>query len=101
MGCRYFAVWVLVVATLLLSGEASSHDWYPRECCSHDDCAPADSVERRDDGSYRVTSRGFSVIIDSNFNGWRESLDGQVHVCIIQSGPLRGKLLCAFRPPSV
>ncbi|MBI3516623.1 MAG: hypothetical protein HY060_21535, partial [Proteobacteria bacterium] len=27
-----------------------AHDWYPRECCSNVDCAPADTIERRADG---------------------------------------------------
>ena len=27
---------------------APAHDWYPLECCSDRDCAPADTVERRD-----------------------------------------------------
>jgi hypothetical protein len=80
---------------------AGGHDWYPRECCSGDDCAPADNVVVRADGSYLVTSRGMSVVIPADYNRWRRSPDGQVHVCIRKLRSGSEYLVCAFRGPGV
>ena len=60
---RRHRVAVLMAALGLLSWEAHAHDWYPLECCSGQDCGPAETVERRPDGSYLVTSRGLSAVI--------------------------------------
>jgi hypothetical protein len=76
------------------------HDWYPRECCGDGDCGPADSVVRREDGSYLVTSRGMSVVIPADYGRWRESPDGRIHVCIRRLRSGSEYLICAFRGPS-
>ena len=80
---------------------AHAHDWYPRECCSSQDCAPADTVIRRDDGSYLVTTRGLSVVIPWWFRPWQTSPDGRVHVCVRQLTEIGPVVLCAFRGPGV
>lgn len=97
MTCRHIAYWTLAATVLTNGPQSQAHDWYPRECCSDRDCAPADVVERRDDGSYRVTLRGLTIVIPKNYNQWKLSPDGRVHVCITPSG----RLLCAFRAPEV
>jgi hypothetical protein len=76
---------------------AHAHEWYPLECRADQDCAPADTVVRRDDDTYLVTSRGMSVVIPPNYRYWRASPDGQVHVCVrpLKSGGVM--LICAFR----
>ena len=86
---------------LLCNGVAPAHDWYPIECCSNQDCAPADSVVRREDGSYLVTSRGLSAVIPANYANWRKSPDGRVHVCIRKLRSGGEYLVCAFRGPGV
>ena len=89
-----------VVASLFLaSSSVHAHEWYPLECCAGHDCAPADTVVRRDDGSFLVTARGMSVVIPATYHYWRTSPDGQLHVCIkaFRSGGVM--LICAFRGP--
>ena len=83
------------------SSVAHAHDWYPLECCSSKDCAPADTVVRNDDGSYLVTSRGLSVVIPWWFRPWRPSPDGRVHVCVRQFTGIGPIVMCAFRGPGV
>src|SRR5262249_6804598 len=60
--CRLCCIALLAgwVSALAQAGRAFAHDWYPLECCAERDCAPADTVVRREDGSYLVTSRGLS-----------------------------------------
>ena len=81
--------------------QALAHDWYPIECCADKDCAPADSVVRRDDGSYLVTSRGMSVAIPGDYRNWRQAPDGRLHVCLRQLRSGSVYLICAFRGPGV
>jgi hypothetical protein len=94
---------ILGLWTSLLTAlpSAQAHDWYPAECCSGQDCAPADTVVIRDDGSYLVTSRGMSTVIPADYNKWRRSPDGQVHVCIRRLRSGGEYLVCAFRGPGV
>jgi hypothetical protein len=92
---------LLVAAALPACSSADAHDWYPRECCSNRDCAPADAVQRREDGSYLVTSRGMSVVIPADYARWRQSPDGRVHVCIRKLRSGAEYLICAFRGPGV
>ena len=101
MCLRYIAVLVVWVGLLMLPPGAPAHEWYPLECCSDQDCAPADSVERRDDGSYVVVSRGMSAVIPANYSNWRKSPDGRIHVCIRRLRSGAEYLVCAFRGPGV
>jgi hypothetical protein len=78
-----------------------AHDWYPLECCAERDCAPADTVLRRPDGSYLVTSRGLSVAIPRDYHNWRQAPDGRLHVCLRQLRSGSVYLICAFRGPGV
>lgn len=84
-----------------LAPGARAHDWYPAECCSDKDCAPADTVVRREDGSYLVTARGMSVVIPANYAKWRISPDGRVHVCVRRLRSGSEYLVCAFSSPGV
>jgi hypothetical protein len=93
---------LLSLTALLVSWpHAQAHDWYPVECCSNQDCAPADTVVRRDDGSYVVTSRGMSAVIPADYSKWRRSPDGRIHVCIRKMRSGAEYLVCAFRGPGV
>jgi hypothetical protein len=89
-----------VLASLFVASPvARAHEWYPLECCDGRDCGPADTVVRRDDGSYLVTARGLSVVIPATYGKWKSSPDGQVHVCIRQLVMGGSILICAFRGP--
>ena len=79
---------------------AHGHDWYPLECCGGKDCAVADSVVQRSDGSYLVTAHGMSLVIPEGYH-WRPSPDGQVHVCVRHVGGIGVLIVCAFRSPGV
>ena len=53
-----------VLASLFVASPvARAHEWYPLECCGGEDCGPADTVVRYDDGSYLVTAHGLSLVI--------------------------------------
>jgi len=93
-----FALWAGLLA---LASGTQGHDWYPKECCSDQDCALADSVVRREDGSYLVTSRGMSAVIPADYGKWRKSPDGRIHVCIRKLRSGAEYLVCAFRGPGV
>lgn len=93
-----FALWAGLLA---LAPGTQAHDWYPKECCSDQDCALVDSVVRRDDGSYLVTSRGMSAVIPADYSKWRKSPDGRIHVCIRKLRSGAEYLVCAFRGPGV
>lgn len=89
-----------VLASLFVASPvARAHEWYPLECCGGQDCGPADTVVRYDDGSYLVTARGLSVVIPATYGKWKPSPDGQVHVCIRQLVLGGSMLMCAFRGP--
>jgi hypothetical protein len=96
---RRFVLSAVVAAQFIVLAGARAHEWYPLECCAGHDCAPADTVVRRDDGSLLVTARGMSVVIPATYRYWRTSPDGQLHVCIrpFRSGGVM--LICAFRGP--
>lgn len=98
---RHHRVAVLAVGLSLLGTDAPAHDWYPLECCSGQDCGPAETVERRADGSYLVTSRGLSAVIPPDYALWRKSPDGRIHVCIRKLRSGGEYLVCAFRGPGV
>jgi len=94
----FFTLWVGVLASL---PSTLAHDWYPLECCSDRDCAPADTVVRREDGSILVTSRGMSATIPADYAKWRRSPDERIHVCIRKLRSGAEYLVCAFRGPGV
>ena len=101
MGLRHIVSFTTWACLLPPSPGAQAHDWYPKECCSDKDCAPADTVVRREDGSYLVTSRGMSAVIPADFSKWRKSPDGRIHVCIRKLRSGAEYLVCAFRGPGV
>jgi hypothetical protein len=100
-----FAILAAVAAGLglsLIGARATlAHEWYPVECCGNGDCAPADSVLRRDDGSYLVIARGMSTVIPADYGKWRQSPDGRIHVCVRKLRSGAEYLVCAFRGPGV
>jgi hypothetical protein len=99
---KHHRVAVLAVCFCCLVGaRVQAHDWYPLECCSGQDCAPAEAVVRQADGSYLVTSRGMSVVIPRDYAYWRRSPDSRIHVCIRRLRSGGEYLICAFRGPGV
>jgi len=98
-GC--FGIMVVWAGAVAWPQGSPAHDWYPLECCGGHDCAPADKVVRRDDGSFLVTTRGMSVVIPKDYPDWRKSPDERIHVCIRKLRSGSEYLICAFRSPGV
>jgi hypothetical protein len=97
MGLGPLVFRIVFAGFLLSAANVFAHDWYPVECCTQQDCAPAETVVRRDDGSYTLTAHGMSVVIPADYPHWRRSPDGRIHVCLrkLPSGSI--SLVCAFR----
>jgi hypothetical protein len=81
-------------------GPATAHGWYPKECCSHHDCAPVESVAQVVPVSgglpqLLVTSRFGRAIIPHDFPV-RESKDARMHICMSHVD-----LICFFMPPGM
>ena len=59
---------------------AQAHSWYPKECCSNQDCVAADAMETDVDGGKVVVVGHTRIPIPHGFTV-RSSPDGRVHVC--------------------
>lgn len=94
---RFFA---LLLSAMLLATPIASHEWYPLECCSGQDCAPVTAVSfvAADPGEppvMVVTTEHGTKPVPKNLTP-RESRDGRMHACIYQ-----GSLICLFLPPTM
>jgi hypothetical protein len=98
---------VLAAGTSILGhAPANAHDWYPSECCHHEDCVPVDSVVRLTPTRFGatpqliVTSKHGITLVPEGFPV-RESKDGRMHICA-RADPYGDKgLMCLFVPPSM
>lgn len=107
---------VACLAVVMRAVSAKAHDWYPMECCSGMDCAPADKVEivpgpmlagallvppaSAAPSVMLVTTKHGTVAVPGEFPR-RASMDGRLHVCMRpgQGGAMR--LICVFLPPAM
>jgi hypothetical protein len=104
--------WLLAI--LLAATPAAAHDWYPLECCHHQDCAPVDKVElvptpttsgadgaRSEVPAMVVTTRHGTALVPASFPR-RESNDHRMHACMMPDGEAgKMRLICIFMPPSI
>lgn len=93
---RADAVILAIAATLVLTQcEARAHDWYPRECCSGQDCAPVDQREITEDGAWYVY-RGIRFAKRDS----KVSPDDRYHLCYVKSQGLGSQpfIRCLWRP---
>ena len=79
---------LLALSVLLLPSVASSHEWYPKACCSDQDCRPVPCEEIHSAGD-KWEWRHFSI---EKFKA-QMSPDGKCHVCPLVSG---STLICIF-----
>jgi hypothetical protein len=97
-------IMVYWIGSLLLSGEALSHEaptgWsYPHSCCSNQDC-------RQDDNAVRVVKGGWEIVQTGEFVAHndarrKDSPDGLVHICMV-AGDFESEnahMICLFTPP--
>jgi len=102
-----FAAMVLAVP-----GNVRAHDWYPKECCGGNDCAPA-TVEQIQvtpalaqhlqttlPTAMMITTKHGVVIVPSGFKA-RVSKDGRAHACIVKVGFGQSRLICLWLPPNI
>lgn len=89
------AMWLM---GMLLASPGSAHSWYPRECCSNQDCIPADALVT-DIGGNKVVRLGQMRIVIPRDLVLRPSLDDRVHICIYVNEHGRVIPLCVFVPP--
>lgn len=103
----------LTLAAMLWVGATSAlaHDWYPRECCSGQDCAPVISSRWVAGARYdatghevtnptpmeEVTTEKGTVIVPPNMPH-RPSQDNRRHACIGRD-TTSYYLICIFDPP--
>ena len=88
-------VCLLAAALMLVSGAATAHSWYPKECCHDNDCRPVPCAE------LTVTNLGLmwrSVVIFNEIQT-RDSPDQLCHVCVkSQTGYMPYLPICVFVP---
>ena len=97
----------LAVACALWLTPAQAHDWYPKECCHDNDCAPVESLARTSTlalsselPSTVVTTKHGSAVVPPNLPR-RESKDHRMHACM-NPGPMgKMQLICIFTPPTL
>lgn len=84
----------------LLGCQARAHDWYPLECCSGMDCAPAEaaisswnSLVPGQIPDLVVTTRHGTATVTQQTSR-RDSKDSRLHACIHN-----GRVVCIFYPP--
>src|SRR5262245_35964782 len=86
---------------------AQAHDWYPKECCHDNDCAPVESIARSNTLAASselpttvVTTKHGTAMIPPNLQR-RESKDNRMHACM-NPGPMgKMQLICIFTPPTL
>lgn len=96
---------ILVLAAVLATScalEAAAHSWYPKECCSNRDCAPADHMTTDARGDRIVVVGARRVWIPDGLTAG-SSPDGRVHICFrVVAGELDNSTfmvpICLFVP---
>ena len=95
-----------IIATVVHfhSAPTQAHDWYPKECCQDNDCAPVESAQLVPAGNgllqLVVTSKHGTAVVPQNIPR-RLSKDSRMHVCLLPD-PWGGMdVMCLFVPPPV
>lgn len=89
---------VLVTVAGLSPSWCSAHSWYPKECCSDQDCMPADRIETDAHGDLRVIVGPLRIWVPRGF-AIRPSLDRRIHICFREEkDPNFLMPLCLFLP---
>lgn len=91
----YYCFCLVGMLLVLLFGVsiAPAHDWYPRECCSGQDCSEIDPARVREVlGGYWIDQPTFFVLRQYA----RPSPDGKYHLCLNPRTAQR--LRCFFAP---
>jgi hypothetical protein len=85
----------LLVVTQLVTSAAGAHSWYPKECCSDNDCRPVPCAELTK-GQQGLNWRGRVIFSQMQIH---ESLDDLCHVCVTPYvGYVSYVPICVFIP---
>ena len=88
-------VCLLAAALMMVSGAATAHSWYPKECCHDNDCRPVSCAE------LTATNLGlmWRGMVIFNEIQTRDSPDQLCHVCVkSQTGYMPYLPICVFVP---
>jgi hypothetical protein len=89
---------VFLVTVAASPSLSSAHSWYPKECCSNQDCMPADRIEVDARGDLRVIVGPLRIWVPRGF-AVRPSLDRRIHICFREEKDLKFLMpLCLFVP---
>ena len=98
---------LLAIASLFVGGtvswgtRANAHSWYPKECCSNDDCMPVENIETDARGDTIVIVGHHRIKIPRSLRV-RSSPDGRSHICFrVVTEPEVDSFtmpLCLFQP---
>lgn len=74
--------WLMLLLFFWLTAGAWAHGWYPKNCCSDDDCkpVPCDELREGDHGVWRYQDKEFQPA------QVQPSQDRHCHVCIGKHG---------------
>jgi hypothetical protein len=86
----------LIATAIMLAEPAVSHELYPRDCCSGQDCRPALSgeIEVMADGRYLIVPTG-EMFTRSQV---RPSFDEHYHRCLYNPANPVSRTFCVFVP---
>jgi hypothetical protein len=85
----------LVVVAQLITSAAGAHSWYPKECCSDNDCRPVPCAELIK-GKQGLNWRGRVIFGEMQIHA---SLDDLCHVCVTPYvGYVSYAPICVFIP---
>jgi len=77
-----FVALVIFIVLMVWFAPANAHSWYPKECCSGQDCAEVTDKIEHPDGSMTVTTKHGTAKIPKGFKKMPSS-DNKDHACII------------------
>ena len=80
-----------------LAPSITAHSWYPEECCSGQDCAPADAVYTDTRGRLIVVVGQRRVLVPPGTVA-RLSPDNRTHVCLVDDPYGEALIRCLFAP---
>jgi hypothetical protein len=76
---------------------AHAHSWYPMECCSSNDCMPADAIGTDARGDLVVTVGSLRIWVPHGF-AVRSSPDTRAHICFRKDETNFLMPMCLFVP---
>lgn len=100
-----FSTWIPLAMTITVGSAwpVKAHSWYPRECCSDQDCVAAEALLTNGHGQKSVLVGQHQIPIPEGI-ARRSSPDGRVHICFQSwttehSGDPTFVIHCLFMPP--